>query len=389
MKPLDHVRTPEDIEAVARALMFAFAGTIEGTREWVQTLLTPGEVRVLRDGPRVAACLGRVPMGQYFGGRSVALLGVAGVAVAPEDRGKGFAKGMMQQFVRDAAAEGWPLAGLYASTASLYRGVGFEHAGHRFMHTVPLTSLAGGSFEGTVEHVPDVTDEIRSSYARFAAPITGMLDRGPYMWSRVKKFRTDIYEGYVVRGPSGEIEGHTFLRQIRKPETGRQSLALTELVIHTPLAARRLLGFFESYAMMGDEMVFFGGPTHPLLVMLPQTRFKSEFRDYSYLRVLNVQGALEARGWGRDGRLEFELTDELVPTNAGRWTLEVHSGQAKLTRGGSGALSLSVRALAVLYAGFLPVRSLAAMGWAQGDERALSAADNLFPVGLPWMVDMY
>lgn len=42
-----------------------------------------------------AASLVRVPVGQRFGGRSVPMLGIAGVAVPPERRGGGLARRLM------------------------------------------------------------------------------------------------------------------------------------------------------------------------------------------------------------------------------------------------------------------------------------------------------
>jgi predicted acetyltransferase len=53
-------------------------------------------VKVTRDGARVIAGLLEIPMGQWFRGRSVPMLGVAGVAVAPDARGRGVALSLMK-----------------------------------------------------------------------------------------------------------------------------------------------------------------------------------------------------------------------------------------------------------------------------------------------------
>jgi predicted acetyltransferase len=52
-------------------------------------------LRALREGG-LAGGLIVVPMGQYFGGRSVPMTGVAGVGVAPEHRGRGAGTRMMR-----------------------------------------------------------------------------------------------------------------------------------------------------------------------------------------------------------------------------------------------------------------------------------------------------
>ena len=128
-------------------------------------------------------------MGQYFGGRSVKLLGIAGVAVAPEDRGRGYAKRMMRECVRAAHGEGWPLVGLYASTHSLYRAVGFEHAGHRFQYTIPMTQIDAGPHDRErVEPLDPDSAELRECYAGFAARYDGIVSSGTVSTRRPRRW---------------------------------------------------------------------------------------------------------------------------------------------------------------------------------------------------------
>src|SRR5206468_1384860 len=101
--------------------------------------------------------------------------------------------------------------------------------------------------------------------------------------------------------------------------------------------------------------------------------------------------ALEARGWPKEARatLAFELEDEIVPANAGRWTLAVAAGKASLERGGSGGLALDVRALAALYSGHMTARSLALAGALRGDDDAIARADAIFATSPPSLVDFF
>ncbi|MBM4107847.1 MAG: GNAT family N-acetyltransferase [Phycisphaerae bacterium] len=131
---------PDDEAKGVRALALAFAGTSESVVEWIAHA-SRDNLRVLRDAGRPVASLVRVPMGQHFGGQSVPMLGIAGVAVPPELRGRSCAKRLMQGCIRDADDEGWPLSTLFASTHTLCRSVGYERAGHRFQCTVPAAQL--------------------------------------------------------------------------------------------------------------------------------------------------------------------------------------------------------------------------------------------------------
>ncbi len=84
----------------ARLIAHACAMPAEGASQW---LCNSGleHVRVLEEEGQVRACLLRIPMGQHFGGRAVPMIGIAGVAVAPEWRGRGTARRLMEACVRE------------------------------------------------------------------------------------------------------------------------------------------------------------------------------------------------------------------------------------------------------------------------------------------------
>lgn len=384
-----------DEERVARMVALAFGGTPEGSLEWLKTA-GPEHLRVVREGngPAVANLL-RIPMGEFFGGRSVPLLGVAGVAVAPEERGRGRAAFMMREFIRSAFEEGWPLAGLYASTHSLYRKVGYEHAGHRFMYTVPLVRIDVEEQRDpgwSVTPIPDAGDpEVRACYTAFASHYDGPLDRGPYIWARVRKLREDTYQGFGVRDAAGRLRGYIFLTQHRYNPMGRFSIALTDFAFTDAEAGRRLWCLLRDFAMMGEDLVFYGGPTHPALQLLRQQRHKVELKDDWLIRVVDVKRALEARGYSPAVRAEIHLDvhDEVVDANAGTWILRIAEGRGSVERGGSGAVRVTSRGLATIYSGFNTARQAKLLGLADGRDAALAGLDGVFSRGTPWMSDMY
>lgn len=389
-------RSDADRAAVARTVRLAFGGTPEGVADWMK-LGGDEHYRVLPNPDRpdqVAACLLRIPMGTFLGGRSVPLLGVAGVGVAPENRGLGFAKRLMQGFLRDAHDEGWPLAGLYASTHTLYRAVGFEHALHRFGYTVPLGQIdaAPPQAPGPLHPLTDADDAaVRACYAAFASRFDGMLDRGPYIWSRTRKMRDMEYTGFAVPGAAGALDGYVMIHQARRPD-GRHDVVLSDFCFLTPAAGRRLLALLADFSMMGHDLIFFGGPTHPALTLLRQQRYKVELKDSGLLRVLDVKRTLEARGYpaGLSTTLHLDVADELLPSNAGRWTLTIAGGQAAVERGGPGTVRTTIRGLATILTGYATPLQAKLTGEVDGADDALAAAGAAFTgSGVPWMCDMY
>ena len=393
MNTLTRITPGPDVDTAVRMLCQAFAGTPEAIREWL-ALGDLANLRALRhpDEPaNPAAILLQIPMGQFFGGRTIPLLGVAGVAVAPEHRGRGFARSMMHAFVREARDQGFPLAGLYASTHSLYRQIGFEHAGFRFQYRIPFSHIPRHRIPTPVVPLADADmPAVHRAYANFARRFNGPLDRGSYIWSRIRKLRETAYTGFGIPDDSGNLLGYLFLHQGRRPD-GRQDIQLSDFVFLSLPAGQRLLTFLADFAMMAEDLTFFGGPEHPALSLLPQQRHEVLLKDTWFLRVLDPAAALAARGYSAalDAELHLHVTDDAIPENSGPYVLRVRRGDADVSRGGRGDLRCSSNGLAALFSSFASPHQASLAGWCQGPPDALDLAAGLFAGTPPWMSDMY
>ncbi|MBS0189864.1 MAG: GNAT family N-acetyltransferase [Phycisphaerales bacterium] len=383
-----------DIPTAARMIALAFAGTLDGVTKWL-TDNGIENIRVVREGRQIPACLRRISMGQFFGGRSVPLVGIAGVATAPELRGKGHARRMMESCVREMREEGAALGGLYASTQALYRQSGFEQAGHRFITRIPLVRLLGGDKSRQVI-VLDESDHnrVKACYTRFASSFNGLLDRTDYVWKRIREMRDSRFQGFGVTDSAGDLSGYLYLAQKRDDTTGRQELHLSDLAFTSESAGRQLIAFLADFEPMGDFVQFGGGPMHPLLTLLPQQRYEVKLKDFWMLRIVDVVRAFEARGYSAASRgsVVLSVRDRLVPENEGRWRIEFERGRAKVHRnkGARGAaIECDIRGLAPLYSGLYSPRQAAILGLCSGEPEALDILGGALGGGTPWMTDHY
>jgi len=346
------------------------------------------QVRVAVQGTSVVGGLLLVPMGQWFGGRSVPMTGIAGVGVAAEARGRGVARALMAATVRELAERGVALSTLYPATLPLYRSAGYELAGCRFQVEVPLGRLGVAERELEVREIRDSDFErIRAVYTARARHENGHLDRGDYVWNRVRAPRAEPARGWLVeRG--GEPEGYVYLRQ--KSAGLAYDLALTDLVAVSRGALRRLLAFLGDHHSLGERVIWHASPADPFVTELPERGAEIELSHHWMLRVVCPTTALEARGYpqGASAGLDLEVVDELLGSRQ-RLRLDVSGGVGKVTPGGSGALGLDVRGLASLYSGFASPFALALSGLAEGDDAVLARAASVFALPMPTMPDMF
>ena len=382
-----------DLASIADITSHAFAMPVADSIAWLQKITALGALpRVQREGGAVTSTLVIIPMGQWLGGRRVAMAGVAGVGVAPASRGLGSGKRLMREGLREMKALGFPLSVLYPATQPIYQRVGYGQAGSRFELRVPVSALVGFQERSLSVRPVEAADVpvLQELYRRQAQARHGWLDRGPYIWHRVANPRGETAHGFLVEGREG-VEGYLYLTRRPQPGSLRYELSLTDLVARTPAAGRRLLGFLGDHRSLATDAVWRGGAADPFLHLLQEQTHEVKLLFQWMMRLLDVPVALQSRGYpaGLSGALHLEVEDDLFPENQGRFVLEVAGGEAEVRAGGDGDLKLNARALASLYTGFLSPWALQLAGMLEGREDALRTASALFAGMPPTMPDMF
>lgn len=382
-----------DLGQESQILSIAFGMPADKGREWIERS-GRSLFRTVTAGDDLAAVIMLIPMGIFFGGRSVPMTGIAGVAVAPAFRGRGVARWMMTEALREIARDGVGLSGLYSAMHPLYRSVGFEQAGSHFRITVPLHLLPGG--RRTFEELPAGSNPlVHSCYHAWARHCDGHLDRGPYVWARVENWRGTPMRGFASRNADGQIDAYVYLHQQAAPDPrDQQIVSVTDMGASSPEGLRALMNFLAGFSSMANNVTFYGGPSHPLLAALDDRRYQVELTDYWMLRVVDVRQALEQRGYprGLSAHVRFNLVDATFPDQAGAWSLDIADGKASASRIGdadAGLPTLTARGLAALYAGHLSAHQLQLIGLLTANADQCDTLHAVFPPTGSSMVDMF
>jgi predicted acetyltransferase len=391
-----HPMVEADLDELSEMLGAAFAYPPAETPAW----LDQGgrdNVRVVREGARAVACLLEVPMGHFFGGRSVQTCGVAGVAVALDKRRQGLARAMMRDLVLEIASRRCALSTLYPATQTLYRRAGYELAGKLVTTRVPLDTLRASQLpDGRGVEIRALgTDDaalVESAYAAVARDKHGWLDRGPYIWSRVRTPRSKAARGFGFFGGGGALEGHVYMAQERTvPSDPWHDVRLLDCIAKTPAALGAIIRFLYDQRSTARHVILRSGPSDPFLSVLDEPTW-TETGDHDWMvRVCHLEAALEERGYPAHARvaIELELSDDLVADNRGRFTLDVAEGRGRVTRGGAGRAKLDVLALAPLFTGYLSAATLRRLGRIDADDATVAALDSVFISPMPSMGEMF
>ncbi len=403
------VTEAEDLEPIARLAGLAFGTTNAESVEWFEKRVTRPNIRVVhaQDNPTPLGVTCRIPMGLYLAGNEVPQLGVLGVGVAPEARGMGVAKQMMADCVREMHSDGSPLSALYSAMHPLYRAVGYENAGLLCDAVIPAGMIPADNPPapaGWREATESDTEGIHACYAEYARHTHGMLARVEYLWHRIREPKAGPARCFVATDDQGRVEAYCYYTQARFDAeentlgtAAGSAMNITDLAWSTPRGFSRSRAFLRGFASIVGEIRLSLPPDSPLIHTLPDRRFALNVREPWMLRILDVKSALEARGYprGLSATLQLIITDDLIESNNGLWTLTLDSGTPTASHqpdqaAADNPLRIDIRALAPLYTGFTSARTLRAAGRLDASDNTADTADAIFATpSTPAMTNMF
>jgi predicted acetyltransferase len=386
-------RGDADLRRFAEVDAESFAGHAATNMRWLAAAAPYAPLRLaVLEGEIVGGYM-LLPVGQFFGGRSVPTQGVTAVAVHPAWRRRGVAGALMRDCVAFARERGSALAPLHAATVRLYRRWGWEVGSQTLRQIVRTAALTGLSGSGRVRANPDrsAIEAMRRAHLR---QWDGPLDRPDWYLS----VEWDPGDPETLRFEYGWYEDDQLTGYVRY-ESERQAggwirLRVQEFIFTTLDALRGLLGFLGGQESQSSHVAFVHSAVvdaSPLLWLLPEPHRDIEVQGFLcwMQRIVNIEQAMTARGWPARaaGRVELEVTDPV--TGVERVVLEVEGRSARVTPGGSGQVRCGIGALSAWYSNALRAQDAVRLGLLEGEASAVSAMDGLVAGGLPWMPDFF
>jgi len=114
-------------------------------------------------------------------------------------------------------------------------------------------------------------------------------------------------------------------------------LTIRELITADPVAAAALWGDLLSRDLVSQVIARSRPVDDPLLQLLAdRRRARAVVNDNLWVRLVDVPAALRQRSYARDVDVVIEVTDPVLPANAGRWRLTAGGAGAGSGAGGAG-----------------------------------------------------
>ncbi|MFJ1708056.1 GNAT family N-acetyltransferase [Kitasatospora sp. NPDC088346] len=334
------------------------------------------------------------------GGALLPTAGVTAVGVLPSHRRQGVLTTMMRHQLTELRARGECLSVLLASEAVIYRRFGYGPATYTARLTVPrhqaalavpraraaADAPAHDADTGSIEvlrraECGAILEEVYDRYRR-AQP--GALSR-PHRWWASGAGQPPISPAprYIAvhRDADGVPDGYASYSLGESETLTVDETVTADDAVHTALAR-----FLLAHDLV-TKVVFKHVPTgHPLRWQFADFRAGEVTGDTDWLwvRLLDVPGALTARGWSTDGEIVLDVDDPFLGEH-GRHLLTVRDGKADcLPTDREPDLSLDVGDLGSIYLGGTAPSTLVRAGHVRAHHPGAAAlADALFRAERP------
>lgn len=354
---------------------------------------------VFADGAQIVANAGAETRDVTVPGGILPAAHVTLVAVHPTYRRRGLLTRLMHRQLREVREAGVePVAMLWASEGRIYQRFGYGGAAKRLHFTadrrdarlLPRFAASTGRLREAAQG--EARKEMTELFERVRPERVGWSSRNDAWWTFILADRPEhrngasamhalLYEG------AGGLEGYARwrTRPDRDSSGPAAEVGVTELVAATPAAYNELWRFLLSIDLSRTVDYWAGSLDEPIQFMVDEPRaLGTRQSDSLWLRIVDLPAALARRAYQIPVDVVFEVDDQLLPENAGRWRLrsEGPAGTATCVPASADAevdLVCDVADLAAAYLGGTSLAALAAAGRVrEARPGALASASTAF-----------
>jgi predicted acetyltransferase len=380
------IRAPaaDELRAAMDAAEIAFGSEVTD-EDWEreQKILPPERALVAYDAGRPVGLSAAYAFALSIPGGELPCAGVTYVGVLPSHRRRGILRDFMNRQLADVQGWGEPIAALWASESAIYGrfGYGLAGPGLQLLSDSRRFALRREPSSAVSARMIDADEALRvfpGVYDRFRAGRAGLLSRSETWWKDLRLADPERWRRgasrrfYTIFEREGEVEGYASYRVKEEWDDGlpKGEVRVVEAFALTTDAELAIWRFLHSVDLTAtvDARLFDPGSRLLLNVRDPRA-LRLRFNDALWLRLVDVESALQARSYGHGDPVVLEVTDELCPWNAGRYRIGPDTGRTEDTAD----IALDVADLASVYLGAWDMNRLVHSG--RADERVDGAAE--------------
>ncbi|QIX25670.1 GNAT family N-acetyltransferase [Nocardioides sp. JQ2195] len=305
------------------------------------------------DGDRMVARLAGNSYHSWFDGVEVPTLGVCGVTVEAEQRGRGLLAPLFHELLAESDA---PISTLYPTAPGIYRGFGYELVGTLRTIEVPtahLTAVRPATGVTTRRATEADIPAIVACYTRWAADQNGPLTRTGPLFDHQEILTSSTGATVAVDADADDRVLGFLLWQRGNGYDQSSTITVDDLVPDTAEAARALWRVLGSFASVAGQVRVTTSGDDGIRLVLPTVAWREVGTHPYMLRILDVPQAFSLRRTSPAVRadLAFAVRGDRLGSTDGDYALRVADGGLTCTPGSASDRVYTPAGIALAYAG--------------------------------------
>jgi predicted acetyltransferase len=370
--------TADDFETVLRLMQSVFHDSADDPvfSEVDRQLFDADRSLIAVDGDAVVGHAGSFARELTVPGGVIPAAFVTMVGVTGTHRRKGIASELLIRQLREVRAAGEPVAILWASEGRIYQRFGYGLATRRMSLDIDNREVrlnGPRAAESALRGGPprDLLDDMVTAYESVRERMPGYAGRGKLWWEALisdpvaRRHGSGPLRAVVHIGQSGPDGYALYATKQSWTDSGPDGqVNVRHLVAANPVAYQEIWRFLLEVDLTRWVSLWSGAADEPLFDMVNEPRrLGARLGDGLWLRIADVPGALARRRYGAPVDLVLEVTDALLPENAGRYRITgLRDGAHCAPSSDPADLALDVAALGALYLGGASAGALADAG---------------------------
>jgi len=370
--------TADDFETVLRLMASVFHDSNDELvfTEADRQVFEPERSLLAVDGDQVVGHAGSFGRELTVPGGVVPAAFVTMVGVLGTHRRQGIASDLLVRQLTQVREAGEPVAILWASEGRIYQRFGYGLATRRMSLDIDAREVrlnprrsAGSRLKGGAPS--DLLDDMSAVYESVREARPGFASRTKHWWELViadppqRRYGAGPLRGIVHIGQSGP-DGYALYGTKQQWNDGGPNgeVHVRQLVAADPVAYQEIWRFLLEIDLTRSVSMWAGSVDEPLRELVNEPRrLGGRVGDGLWLRVTHVPAALAARRYGAPVDLVLEVSDALLPENAGRYRLTgLRDGAHCVPSSDPADLALDAGTLGSLYLGGASAGALADAG---------------------------
>ena len=383
-------QAPEDYLDVFRLTAEAF-GLPKDSRPAEPSESPPGrDVWLALDDDTVVGSLTGYSFESWWHGAPIPTCGLAAIAVAPEQRGRGLLRPLAQAALSAAAERGEGISTLFPTANGVYRSLGYEIVGSLDSVTVPIHELSAvRQPDTTTTRRAGISDmsAVRAIYRTWASEQNGPLTRTGPCFTRSDRASLDAVTAITLAVDTARDEGEQIVGFVSWDRGDGYDPASATMQVHDLIALTadgyralwRMLGTFAT--VVGTLRLRTSGDDLARLV-LPSASWEVRSRQPYMLRVNDPAAAFSAAKLTLgDFHMEipFAVSGDALGMADGGYTLTLADGSGVCERTPtSNAPTFTTSGLSLLFSGTQSCGNLRLSGHLAGPAAHDAVLDAIF-----------